>query len=79
MRLKIKLENQGHDKDLDLDLQKWEDEGGGPVHLGTEEPHTGGLLKDGQQFEVLKSHLQEENGYWYQVVEVKPLEAEKRL
>lgn len=80
MQIKIKLENY-REKDVNLGMQKWESEGGQPYNPSEGAPaNRDGLLKDGQRFEVLDTHLQEDDdGQQYQIVEIKPLEAEKRM
>jgi len=80
MQIKIKLDNK-REKDVNLRMQKWEGEGGQVYDDSNEAPaNRAGLLKDGQRFEVLDTHLErDEDGQPYQVVEIKPLEAERRM
>lgn len=80
MQIKIKLENH-REKDVNLRMQQWESEGGHLYNQSDGAPENReGLLKNGQRFEVLDTHLrQDENGERYQIVEIKPLEAKKRM
>lgn len=80
MQIKIKLDNK-REKDVNLRMQKWEGEGGQVYDEPDDAPaNREGLLKNGQRFEVLDTHLErDEDGRQYQVVEIKPLEAEKRM
>ena len=72
--MEIKVIIDQSNKNLDVDLQKWEGEGGQPFDNDDNAPeNTPGLLKDGQKFEVLDTHLEEKDGQMIQVVEIKPL------
>lgn len=78
--MEIKVLVDQSNKEVNVDLQKWESEGGHPYENDDNTPeNTPGLLKDGQKFEVLDTHLEEKDGQMIQVVEIKPLNAEKRI
>jgi len=74
MELKILIPGKSRKKDVNLKLQRWENEGGGGAkYQKSDRAGTPGLLYAGQQFEVLDTHLVEENGNLYQVAEILPL------
>ena len=78
MQLKIKIDEKTSPKNYDVNLQKWEGEGGHNADAARQDQLTQAPLKKGQQFEVLSAKTTMEEGQKYQVVEVKPLEMDKR-
>ena len=74
MELKILIPGNSRKKDVNLKLQRWENEGGGGAERQKSElAQTPGLLHAGQRFEVLDTHIVEEDGELYQVAEILPL------